>query len=430
MFADRAEIYIRSGKGGDGHVSFRREMFVAAGGPNGGDGGRGGDVIFEVDTGMNTLAEYRYVHKYCAEDGENGGKNNCTGRDGKDIILKVPEGTVIRDAASGKVIADMSHGNRREVVLRGGRGGKGNQHYATATMQVPMYAQPGQKFLELNVLLELKVIADVGLVGFPNVGKSTFLSRVTNAKPKIANYHFTTLNPNLGVVDLKNGAGGFVIADIPGLIEGASEGVGLGHEFLRHIERTKVLIHVVDAAGTEGRDPVEDIRAINKELFAYNKGLENKPQVIAANKLDVLYGEEKDIAMELLKTELEPEGMKIFPVSAATGEGIDELLFYVHDMLKNIDDTPIVFEKEFFLDSLEVSEEPYFVEYNEEDEVYVVEGPRIEKMLGYTNIDSEKGFEFFQKFLKTNGILDELEALGIKDGDTVRMYGLEFDYYK
>ena len=430
MFADRAEIYIRSGKGGDGHVSFRREMFVAAGGPNGGDGGRGGNVIFEVDTGMNTLAEYRYVRKYCAEDGENGGKNNCTGRDGKDIILKVPEGTVIRDAASGKVIADMSHGNKREVVLRGGKGGKGNQHYATATMQVPMYAQPGQKFLELNVLLELKVIADVGLVGFPNVGKSTFLSRVTNAKPKIANYHFTTLNPNLGVVDLKNGAGGFVIADIPGLIEGASEGVGLGHEFLRHIERTKVLIHVVDAAGTEGRDPVEDIRAINKELFAYNKGLENKPQVIAANKLDVLYGEEKDIAMELLKTELEPEGMKIFPISAATGEGIDELLFYVNDMLKNIDDTPIVFEKEFFLDSLEVSEEPYFVEYDEEDEVYVVEGPRIEKMLGYTNIDSEKGFEFFQKFLKTNGILDELEALGIKDGDTVRMYGLEFDYYK
>ena len=430
MFADRAEIYIRSGKGGDGHVSFRREMFVAAGGPNGGDGGRGGNVIFEVDTGMNTLAEYRYVRKYCAEDGENGGKNNCTGRDGKDIILKVPEGTVIRDAASGKVIADMSHGNKREVVLRGGKGGKGNQHYATATMQVPMYAQPGQKFLELNVLLELKVIADVGLVGFPNVGKSTFLSRVTNAKPKIANYHFTTLNPNLGVVDLKNGAGGFVIADIPGLIEGASEGVGLGHEFLRHIERTKVLIHVVDAAGTEGRDPVEDIRAINKELFAYNKGLENKPQVIAANKLDVLYGEEKDIAMELLKTELEPEGMKIFPISAATGEGIDELLFYVHDMLKNIDDTPIVFEKEFFPDSLEVSEEPYFVEYDEEDEVYVVEGPRIEKMLGYTNIDSEKGFEFFQKFLKSNGILDELEALGIKDGDTVRMYGLEFDYYK
>ena len=430
MFADRAEIYIRSGKGGDGHVSFRRELFVAAGGPNGGDGGRGGDVIFEVDTGMNTLADYRYVRKYAAEDGENGSKNNCTGKDGKDIILKVPEGTVIRDVATGKVIADMSHGNKRETILRGGRGGKGNQHYATATMQVPMYAQPGQNYLELNVLLELKVIADVGLVGFPNVGKSTFLSRVSNAKPKIANYHFTTLNPNLGVVDLKNGEGGFVIADIPGLIEGASEGIGLGHEFLRHVERTKVLIHVVDAAGTEGRDPVEDIRVINKELLAYNAELAKKPQVIAANKLDVLYGEEKDIAMELLQTELEPEGIKIFPISAATGEGIEELLYYVHDMLKNINEAPIVFEKEFFPESLEVASEPYFVEYNEEDEVYVVEGPRIEKMLGYTNIDSEKGFEFFQKFLKTNGILDELEALGIQDGDTVRMYGLEFDYYK
>ena len=430
MFADRAEIYIRSGKGGDGHVSFRRELFVAAGGPNGGDGGRGGDVIFEVDTGMNTLADYRYVRKYAAEDGENGSKNNCTGKDGKDIVLKVPEGTVIRDLATGKVIADMSHENKRETILRGGRGGKGNQHYATATMQVPMYAQPGQNYLELNVLLELKVIADVGLVGFPNVGKSTFLSRVSNAKPKIANYHFTTLNPNLGVVDLKNGEGGFVIADIPGLIEGASEGIGLGHEFLRHVERTKVLIHVVDAAGTEGRDPVEDIRAINKELLAYNKELAKKPQVIAANKLDVLYGEEKDIAMELLQTELEPEGMKIFPISAATGEGIEDLLYYVNDMLKNVPEAPIVFEKEFFPESLEVASEPYFVEYDKEDDVYVVEGPRIEKMLGYTNIDSEKGFEFFQKFLKTNGILDELEALGIQDGDTVRMYGLEFDYYK
>ena len=310
MFADRAEIYIRSGKGGDGHVSFRRELFVAAGGPNGGDGGRGGDVIFEVDTGMNTLADYRYVRKYAAEDGENGSKNNCTGKDGKDIVLKVPEGTVIRDLATGKVIADMSHGNKRETILRGGRGGKGNQHYATATMQVPMYAQPGQNYLELNVLLELKVIADVGLVGFPNVGKSTFLSRVSNAKPKIANYHFTTLNPNLGVVDLKNGEGGFVIADIPGLIEGASEGIGLGHEFLRHVERTKVLIHVVDAAGTEGRDPVEDIRAINKELLAYNPELAKKPQVIAANKLDVLYGEEKDIAMELLKKKIFQKNMK------------------------------------------------------------------------------------------------------------------------
>lgn len=429
MFADRAEIYIRSGKGGDGSVSFRRELFVAAGGPNGGDGGRGGDVIFEVDTGMNTLADYRFIRKYCAEDGENGGTNRCSGKDGNDVILKVPEGTVIRDAASGKVIADMSDKTKREVVLRGGRGGKGNQHYATPTMQVPKYAQPGQAAMELNVLLELKVIADVGLVGFPNVGKSTFLSRVTNAKPKIANYHFTTLNPNLGVVDLENGDG-FVIADIPGLIEGASEGVGLGHEFLRHIERTKVLIHIVDAACTEGRDAVEDINAINKELSAYNSSLADKPQVIAANKLDVLYGEEKDIAIELLKTEFEPKGVRVFPISAATGEGVRELLFYVAELLRETKTAPIVFEKEFSLDSLVIATEPYTVEYNEKDEVYVVEGPRIEKMLGYTNIDSEKGFEFFQNFLKSNGILEELEAMGIKDGDTVRMYGLEFDYYK
>ncbi len=294
MFADRANIYIRSGKGGDGHVSFRRELFVAAGGPNGGDGGKGGDIIFVVDEGLNTLSEFRYNRKYCAEDGGAGGKNNCTGKDGADLILKVPEGTVIKEAASGKVIADMSHENRREVILRGGRGGKGNQHYATATMQVPKYAQPGQDAKELNVLLELKVIADVGLVGFPNVGKSTFLSRVTNAKPKIANYHFTTLNPNLGVVDLPD-ADGFVIADIPGLIEGASQGVGLGHEFLRHIERTRVIIHLVDAASTEGRDPVEDIRTINAELASYSASLLDKPQIIAANKMDVLYGEEAEI---------------------------------------------------------------------------------------------------------------------------------------
>lgn len=429
MFADRAEIYIRSGKGGDGSVSFRRELFVAAGGPNGGDGGRGGDVVFEVDTGMNTLADYRFIRKYCAEDGENGSKNHCTGKDGADVVLKVPEGTVIRDAASGKVIADMSDKTKREVVLRGGRGGKGNQHYATATMQVPKYAQPGQAAMELNVILELKVIADVGLIGFPNVGKSTFLSRVTNAKPKIANYHFTTLTPNLGVVDLEN-SDGFVIADIPGLIEGASEGVGLGHEFLRHIERTRVLIHIVDAAGTEGRDAVEDVYAINKELEAYQGSLSDKPQVIAANKLDVLYGEEREIAMELLKSEFEPKGIRVFPISAATGEGVRELLFYVAELLKETKNQPVVFEKEFFTETLEAASEPYFVEYNEEDQVYVVEGPRIEKMLGYTNIDSEKGFEFFQNFLKTNGILKELEELGIQDGDTVRMYGLEFDYYK
>ena len=429
MFADSANIYIRSGKGGDGHVSFRRELFVAAGGPNGGDGGKGGDVIFVVDKGLNTLSDFRFIRKYCAEDGAEGGKNNCTGKDGADMIVKVPEGTVIKETESGKVIADMSHGNEREVILRGGRGGKGNQHYATATMQVPKYAQPGQDARELNVTLELKVIADVGLVGYPNVGKSTLLSRVTNAKPKIANYHFTTLNPNLGVVDLED-ADGFVIADIPGLIEGASEGVGLGHEFLKHIERTRVIIHLVDAASTEGRDPVEDIRTINNELKSYNEDLLHKPQIIAANKMDVLYGDDADAAVTRIKEAFEPEGIKVFPISAVSGKGVKELLYHVSGLLKTIDNTPIVFEKEYFGNENDNELLPFTVEFNPEENVYVVEGPRIERMLGYTNLDSEKGFEFFQKFLKTNGILEQLEELGIKEGDTVRMYGLEFDYYK
>ena len=286
MFADRAKIIIKSGKGGNGHVSFRREKFVPNGGPDGGDGGKGGDVIFEVDEGLNTLTDYRHRRKFAATPGEEGGKKNCHGANGADLVLKVPEGTVIKDAASGKVIADMSGDNRRQVILKGGRGGLGNQHYATSTMQAPKYAQPGGEAIEIEVQLELKVIADVGLVGFPNVGKSTFLSRVTNARPKIANYHFTTLNPNLGVVDL-DGDKGFVIADIPGLIEGASEGIGLGHEFLRHIERTKVIIHMVDGASVEGRDPLADILAINKELEAYDPAILEKPQVIACNKMDV-----------------------------------------------------------------------------------------------------------------------------------------------
>ena len=270
MFADRAKIIIKSGKGGDGHVSFRREKYVPNGGPDGGDGGKGGDIIFVVDKGMNTLSDYRHRRKFAAENGEEGGKRNCHGKKGADLILKVPAGTVIKDAESDKVIADMSGDNKRQVILKGGRGGQGNSHYATATMQAPKYAQPGGEGIEIEVKLELKVIADVGLVGFPNVGKSTLLSRVTNAQPKIANYHFTTLSPNLGVVDTDNG--GFVIADIPGLIEGASEGVGLGHEFLRHIERTRVIIHIVDAASVEGRDPVEDIHKINKELESGNCG--------------------------------------------------------------------------------------------------------------------------------------------------------------
>ncbi len=317
MFADRAKIIIKSGKGGDGHVSFRREKYVPNGGPDGGDGGKGGDVIFLVDKGINTLTDYRHRRKFAAEPGQEGGKKNCHGKNGEDLILKVPEGTLIKDAASGKVIADMSGDNTRQVILRGGKGGQGNQHYATSTMQAPKYAQPGQDAIEIEVQLELKVIADVGLVGFPNVGKSTLLSRVTNAQPKIANYHFTTLQPNLGVVDMDEGFG-FVIADIPGLIEGASEGIGLGHEFLRHIERTKVMIHMVDAAGTEGRDPVADIKAINKELEAYNPQLLKKPQVIAANKIDAIAGDENEV-ISALRAEFEPQGIKVFPISAVSG---------------------------------------------------------------------------------------------------------------
>ncbi len=429
MFADRAKIYIRSGKGGDGHVSFRREKYVPNGGPDGGDGGHGGDVIFEVDEGLNTLTDFRHIRKYCAEHGQEGGKKNCRGKDGQDITIKVPEGTVIKEASTGKVITDMSGDNRRYIILTGGKGGNGNQHYATSTMQAPKYAQPGQPAKELELLLELKVIADVGLVGFPNVGKSTFLSRVTNARPKIANYHFTTLNPNLGVVDLE-GAKGFVIADIPGLIEGASEGVGLGHEFLRHIERTRVMIHIVDAAGSEGRDPIADIYAINKELENYNEEIAKRPQVIAANKIDMIYEGDED-PVEKIRKEFEPKGIKVYPISAISGEGVRTLLYDVNNMLEKLEQKPIVFEQEFFPEfEMASSDEPFTVTYSEDDDEYVVEGPRIEKMLGYTNLESEKGFVFFQKFLKENEILDKLEELGIEEGATVRMYGLKFDYYK
>lgn len=431
MFADRAKIIIRSGKGGDGHVSFRRELFVPNGGPDGGDGGKGGDVIFEVDKGLNTLSEYRHKHKFSASDGQEGGKKRCHGANGSDIVLKVPEGTVIYEATTGKVVADMSGENMRQVVLTGGRGGKGNMHYATATMQVPKYAQAGQAAKELEVRLELKCIADVGLVGFPNVGKSTFLSRVTNAKPKIANYHFTTLAPNLGVVDMDGN--GFVIADIPGLIEGASEGLGLGLEFLRHIERTRVIIHIVDAASVEGRNPVEDIHKINDEIRKYKEEILSRPQVIAANKIDAIYTEEGENPVELLKKEFEPEGIRVFPMSAVTGQGVKELLYHVQELLKDCPKEPVVFEQEFYPEDVLFTESlPYTVDVLQEKDgpVFVVEGPKIEKMLGYTNLDSEKGFAFFQRFLKESGILADLEKAGVAEGNTVRMYGLEFDYFK
>ena len=422
MFSDKVRIFIKSGKGGDGHVSF---------GPDGGNGGHGGDIIFQVDKGLNTLGDFRHNSKYIAQSGEEGGKKRCTGKNGEDLIIKVPEGTVIYDDESGKVIADMSGDNMKETILKGGRGGKGNMNYATATMQAPQYAQPGQEAKELWVRLELKCIADVGLVGFPNVGKSTFLSRVTNARPKIANYHFTTLNPNLGVVDIDGGKG-FVIADIPGLIEGASEGVGLGHQFLRHIERTKVIIHIVDAASTEGRDPIADIKAINAELEAYNPDLLKRPQVIAANKIDAIYDDGSGTnPVELIKAAFEPEGIKVYPISAVTGQGVKELLYAVRELLDNFPDDVVIFEKEFDVDELLDNSDDNYNVYIDENGVFIVEGERIDKMLGYTNLESEKGFNFFQKFMKSSGAIDRLEELGIEEGDTVRVGDyLEFDYYR
>lgn len=429
MFADRAKIYVKSGKGGDGHVSFRREKYVPNGGPDGGDGGDGGSIYFEIDEGLNTLADFRHIRTYSAKNGEEGGKRNCAGKHGEDITIKVPEGTVIMEAESGKVITDMSGENRRFLLLKGGKGGNGNQHYATSTMQAPKYAQPGQPAKELTLILELKVIADVGLVGFPNVGKSTFLAKVTNARPKIANYHFTTLNPNLGVVDIPD-AKGFVIADIPGLIEGASEGVGLGHEFLRHIERTKLIVHIVDAASTEGRDPIADIYAINKELESYNPEIAGKPQMIAANKIDMIYEKDAD-PVEAIRKEFEPKQIPVYAISAISGAGIKELLYAVSSRLEELDSKTVVFEQEFFPEyHFDIASEPFTVVYDEQEDEYVVEGPRIEKMLSYTNLESEKGFQFFQNFLKENGILTQLEELGIEEGSTVRMYGLSFDYYK
>lgn len=425
MFVDQVKIYIKSGRGGDGAVSFRREKYVPNGGPDGGDGGKGGSIIFEVDPNMNTLYNFRHKKHYKASSGESGKGKNMHGKDGEDLIIKVPKGTIIREAETNQIINDMAFDDSREVILKGGRGGLGNQHYATATMQIPKYAQPGKPAKELWIVLELKTIADVGLVGFPNVGKSTFLSRVSNARPKIANYHFTTLNPNLGVVDINNGEG-YVIADIPGLIEGASQGIGLGHEFLKHVERTKVLVHVVDAASVEGRDPIDDINKINKELENYNPELLNKPQVIAANKIDALYEED---SIELLKEEFKPKGIKVYPISAVTGKGVQELLYHIKELLDSVDEEPIVYEQEYYIDQQDIVEEPIIVE-KEDDNSYRVEGSKVEKMLGYTNLETEKGFTFFQNFMKENGIIERLEELGIEEGDTVKMYYLEFDYYK
>lgn len=424
MFVDRVKIYVKGGNGGNGMVSFFRAKYITHGGPDGGDGGRGGDVIFVGDESMGTLMDFRYKRMFKAGNGQDGGKRNCFGKDGESVVIKVPVGTVIREAESGKIMADITKHGEEKILIHGGKGGKGNQHFATPTRQAPRYAEPGRVAKEYDVILELKLIADVGLIGFPNVGKSTLLSMVTNANPKIANYHFTTLAPNLGVVEGRYGDS-FVLADIPGLVEGASEGVGLGHAFLRHVERTKVFIHVVDAAGVEGDDPVENVRKINQELEAYNPELMKRPQVIAANKTDIPGSEEN---VERLKEAYEKEGFEVFPISAATNKGLDELLTKVAEILKNYPED-IVFEEEYEeYDEVAVDQEPFTIEI--EDEVYVVRGVGVEKMIGYTNIDTEKGFAFFQRYLKEKGIIEALEEKGIQEGDTVRIYDMEFEFWK
>ena len=424
MFVDRVKIHIKGGNGGNGMVSFFRAKYITHGGPDGGDGGRGGDVIFVGDESMGTLMDFRYKRMFKAGNGQDGGKRNCFGKDGESITIKVPVGTVIREAESGKIMADITKHGEEKILIHGGKGGKGNQHFATPTRQAPRYAEQGRVAKEYDVILELKLIADVGLIGFPNVGKSTLLSMVTNANPKIANYHFTTLSPNLGVVEGRYGDS-FVLADIPGLVEGASEGVGLGHEFLRHVERTKVFIHVVDAAGVEGDDPVENVRKINQELEAYNPELLKRPQVIAANKTDIPGSEEN---VERLKEAYEKEGFAVFPISAATNKGLDELLTKVAEILKNYPED-IVFEEEYEeYDEVAVDQEPFTIDI--EDGVYVVKGVGVEKMIGYTNIDTEKGFAFFQRYLKEKGIIEALEEKGIGEGDTVRIYDMEFEFWK
>ena len=424
MFIDKAKIFVKAGNGGNGAVSFRREKYVPAGGPDGGDGGRGASVIFEVDNDLRTLMDFKYQRKYVATPGGDGSKKRQAGKNGEDLVLKVPAGTIIRDEATGKIIADLKEEGERAVVARGGRGGKGNQHFANAVRQAPNFAKSGTDGEERWVILELKMIADVGLLGFPNVGKSTFLSVVTAAKPKIANYHFTTLTPNLGVVKTKYGDS-FVLADIPGLIEGAAEGVGLGHDFLRHVERTKVLIHIVDISGLEGRNALEDFDAINDELKLYNEKLSTRPQVVVANKIDIL---EDESVYEEFKNTLEDRGYKVFKMSAATREGIDDVIAYVSQVLKDAEEIELVSEEELYVPELDaIEEEGLQVEI--EDGVYVVTGKALRRIMYSVNFEDMEYIQFFQKAMESQGVFDKLREMGIEDGDTVKIYEIEFEFY-
>ena len=425
MFIDKARIFVKAGNGGNGAVAFRKEKYVPAGGPDGGDGGNGASVIFEVDLGLRTLMDFKYQRKYHAEPGGDGTKGKRAGKNGEDLVLKVPAGTVIKDEATGLILADLKEEGDRAIIAKGGSGGKGNQHFANSVRQAPAFAKSGTDGQERWVVLELKMIADVGLLGFPNVGKSTFLSVVTKAKPKIANYHFTTLTPNLGVVQTKFGES-FVLADIPGLIEGAAEGIGLGHDFLRHVERTKVLIHIVDISGIEGRDALEDFDKINDELRLYNERLSTRPQVVVANKADIL---EDESIFEDFKNELESRGYKVFKMSAATRQGVDEVIAYVTQLLQEVEDVELVTEEEMYRPELDVQEEEGLTIEVDEDGVYVVEGKALRRIMYSVNFDDMESLQYFQKAMESQGVFDRLREMGIEDGDTVRIYELEFEFY-
>lgn len=425
MFVDQAKIYIKAGDGGDGAVSFHREKYVAAGGPDGGDGGKGGDIVFVVDDNISNLIDFRYKRKYVAEKGQNGGGKNCSGRNAPDLVVKVPRGTVVREIKSGRILADLST-DEPAVIAHGGKGGRGNAHFATSTRQIPKFAKPGFRGDEYEVMLELKLIADVGLVGFPNVGKSTLISVVSAAKPKIANYHFTTLTPVLGVVKIEEGKS-FVMADIPGLIEGASEGVGLGHEFLRHVERCRLIVHVIDVSGSEGRDPIEDFKAINHELENFSMELAEAPQIVAANKSDMATPEQ----VERLRNYVEDQGLLFYEISAATTKGTKELMYGVWERLsvlppvKQFEAQPLTQEE---LDDKLISKKDFRVTV--EDGVYFVEADWLLDILRTANMDDYSSLQYFQNVLRTSGIIDKLVEMGIEEGDTVSIFDFEFEYLR
>lgn len=425
MFVDQAKIYIKAGDGGDGAVSFHREKYVAAGGPNGGDGGKGGDIVFVVDDNISNLIDFRYKRKYVAEKGQNGGGKNCSGRNAPDLVVKVPRGTVVKEIKSGRILADLST-DEPAIIAHGGKGGRGNAHFATSTRQIPKFAKPGFRGDEYEVMLELKLIADVGLVGFPNVGKSTLISVVSAAKPKIANYHFTTLTPVLGVVKIEEGKS-FVMADIPGLIEGASEGVGLGHEFLRHVERCRLIVHVIDVSDSEGRDPIEDFKAINHELENFSMELAKAPQIVAANKSDMATPEQ----IERLRNYVEDQGLLFYEISAATTKGTKELMYGVWERLsvlppvKQFEAQPLTQEE---LDDKLISKKDFRVTV--EDGVYFVEANWLLDILRTANMDDYSSLQYFQNVLRTSGIIDKLEEMGIEEGDTVSIFDFEFEYLR